>query len=156
LDLLRELSGALVEHGRRAEIAMAYQPQISVATGEVIALEALLRWTSPRLGVISPERLIEVVEPTALMHTLSGRVVDEVIDQLNAWRSHGLLTRTAINVSVRDLVHDAFVDQVTNTIGRAGVGRGQVAIEITEGALVADEPRISRAVSQLAEADIAV
>jgi diguanylate cyclase len=156
IELLRDLNQALVEPSRQAEIGMVYQPQVAVGTGECIAMEALLRWTTPRLGRISPQRLIEIVEPTVLMHTLTGRVIEDVTAQLAAWTDNGIQMRTSINVSVRDLVLDSTVDHVITVLRQAGISHDRVGLEITEGALVADEPRISHAVSQLADAGIAV
>ena len=156
IELLRDLNQALTQPSHHDEIGMVYQPQVAVGTGEFIALEALLRWTSPRLGAISPQRLIEVVEPTVLMHTLTARIIEDVAAQLAAWTASGLRVRTAINVSVRDLVQDSIADRVVAVLRRAGISHEQVELEITEGALVADEPRISHAVAQLADAGIAV
>jgi diguanylate cyclase (GGDEF)-like protein len=156
IELLRDLNQALTQRNRHDEIGMVYQPQVAVGTGEFIALEALLRWTSPRLGTISPQRLIEVIEPTVLMHTLTARIIEDVAAQLAAWTASGLRVRTAINVSVRDLVQDSIADRVIAVLRRAGISHEQVELEITEGALVADEPRISHAVAQLADAGIAV
>jgi EAL domain-containing protein (putative c-di-GMP-specific phosphodiesterase class I) len=156
VELLSDLNQALTQPARRQEIAMVYQPQVAVGTGEFIAMEALFRWTTPKLGVVSPQKLIEVVEPTMLMHTLTARVIEDVTAQLSVWAESGVRMRTSINVSVRDLVLDSTVDHVIAVLGQAGISHEQVALEITEGALVVDEPRISRAVSQLAEAGIAV
>lgn len=154
--LLKDLSRALLEPLRRPEIAMTYQPQVELDTGAFIGAEALLRWTNPTRGVVNPERLIEVVEPTVLMHALTTRVIDDVVAQLAAWRQHGLRIRVAINISVRDLLIDSFVDRVITVVSEAGLPPEQIELEITEGALVRDEARITRAVSQLAEAGIAV
>jgi diguanylate cyclase (GGDEF)-like protein len=155
IDLLRDLGQALAEPERRHEITMAYQPQVTVATGDCIGFEALLRWASPA-GMVDPERLLKVVEPTALMHTLTERVIENVVTQLTEWSRLDLHPRVAINVSVRDLVNTSLVDRVCRVVDAAGLSPRQLELEITEGALVSDQARISQAVADLAGAGIAV
>jgi EAL domain-containing protein (putative c-di-GMP-specific phosphodiesterase class I) len=156
-ELVRELQQALTDPVRHQEIQVLYQPQVSLTTGAVDKVEALLRWRSPRLGEISAQRLIDAVEPTAVMHTLTGRVIDDVAARLSAWAAEGVTVRAAINVSMRDLTHlDSVANRLAQALGRSDVPPGQVELEVTEGALVNDERRASEVVAQLAAAGIAV
>jgi diguanylate cyclase len=155
MELLRDLGQALSEPDRRHEITMAYQPQVTVATGGCIGFEALLRWNPPA-GMVDPERLIKVVEPTALMHTLTERVIENVVTQRTEWSRLDLHPRVAINVSVRDVINTSLVDRVCRIVNAAGLSPRQLELEITEGALVSDQARISAAVADLADAGIAV
>lgn len=141
LELLADLRRAL-ELPRTNEIALYYQPQVEIRTGEVVGLEALLRWHHPRRGLINPEELIKVAEQTAVMRLLTRRVVDDVVAQLAVWRGQGLEPRTAINVSVRDLHRPDLADQLTALLRESGVQPNQVQLEITEGALMADPRRV--------------
>ncbi len=156
IELLKDLNLALSEPSRRGEIAMRYQPQVAIATGRFVGMEALLRWTSSSLGFVDTHVLIEYVEPTMLMLPLTQRIFDDVTTQLKTWTDDGIRIGAAINVSVRDLLNDSFVDRVTDTILHVGIGREQVRLEITEGALVSDEALIARAVAKLADAGIGV
>jgi diguanylate cyclase (GGDEF)-like protein len=157
LELVRELQQSLTDPARHNEIQVLYQPQVAVASGALDKVEALLRWKHPRLGEINAQNIIDTVEPTALMHTLTRRIIDDVAAQLAAWTAEGVRIRAAINVSMRDVTHhDSVVDRVTQALRRFGVPPGQVELEVTEGALVSDETRASEVVAQLAAAGIPV
>jgi diguanylate cyclase (GGDEF)-like protein len=141
LELLADLRRGL-EVGRRDEIALYYQPQIELATGEVVGVEALLRWDHPKRGLVSPQHLIKVAEHTAVMRLLTQRVVEDAIGQLAKWRAQGHLFRVSINVSVRDLHRPEWVGQIEELLADRGVAPNQVQLEITEGALMADPRRV--------------
>ncbi|RKN49426.1 EAL domain-containing protein [Micromonospora endolithica] len=131
------------------EITMYYQPQIAIATGEVVGVEALLRWRHPRRGMVDPEELIRVAEQSAVMRLLTRRVVDDVVAQLAAWASAGIALRAALNVSVRDLHTGEIADQIADRLDRHGVPPHQLQLEITEGALMADPRRVLATISRL-------
>ena len=106
-DLRRAL-----ESGEPDEIQLHYQPQVDLATDEVVGVEALLRWHHPRRGMVSPEHVIKVAEHTAVMRLLTDRVLEDAIGQLAKWRAQGLILRASVNVSVRDLHHPELVDEL--------------------------------------------
>jgi EAL domain-containing protein (putative c-di-GMP-specific phosphodiesterase class I) len=141
LELLADLRRAL-EVGRRDEISLYYQPQIEMATGEVVGVEALLRWEHPTRGMMSPQHVIKVAEHTAVMRLITQRVIEDAIGQLAKWRTQGHLFRVSINVSVRDLHRPEWVDQIAELLSDRGVEPNQVQLEITEGALMADPRRV--------------
>jgi len=141
LELLADLRRAL-DVARPDEIQLFYQPQIQMASGAVIGVEALLRWHHSKKGVINPEHLIKVAEHTAVMRRLTSRVLEDVIAQLAKWRAQGLVVRASVNVSVRDLHRPELVDQLAATLAERGVLPNQVQLEITEGALMADPRRV--------------
>ncbi|MEU8085843.1 EAL domain-containing protein [Micromonospora sp. NPDC049101] len=131
------------------EITMYYQPQIAIATGEVVGVEALLRWRHPRRGMVDPEELIRVAEQSAVMRLLTRRVVDDVVEQLATWSAAGIGLRAALNVSVRDLHTGEIADQIADRLARYGVPAERLQVEITEGALMADPRRVLTTISQL-------
>jgi diguanylate cyclase (GGDEF)-like protein len=141
LELLGDLRRAL-EMGKRDEIGLYYQPQIELATGEVVGVEALLRWEHPTRGMVSPGHLIKMAEHTAVMRLVTHRVVEDAIGQLAKWRAQGHVFRVSINVSVRDLHRLEWVDQLEELLADRGVEPNQVQLEITEGALMADPRRV--------------
>jgi diguanylate cyclase len=156
-ELVRELRQALADPARHNEIQVLYQPQVAVGSGALEKVEALLRWEHPQLGEINAQSLIDTIEPTAVMHTLTSRVIDDVAARLTAWTREGVRVRTAINVSMRDLTHrDSMLHRVMEALGHYGVPPGQVELEVTEGALVNDAARATEVVSQLAAAGIPV
>ncbi|NGM11960.1 EAL domain-containing protein [Verrucosispora sp. CWR15] len=139
-----------VEPGTDAgEITMYYQPQVAIATGEVVGVEALLRWRHPRRGMVDPEELIRVAEQSAVMRLLTRRVVDDVVEQLAKWSAAGLGLRAALNVSVRDLHTGEIADQIADRLGRYGVAPERLQLEITEGALMADPRRVLTTITRL-------
>jgi diguanylate cyclase (GGDEF)-like protein len=141
LELLAELRRAL-DLARPDEIQLYYQPQVDMSSGEVVGVEALLRWHHPQRGLISPQHLITVAEHTAVMRRLTSRVLEDAIGQLAKWRAQGLVLRASVNVSVRDLHRPELVDQLAMMLGDRGVPPNQVQLEITEGALMADPRRV--------------
>ncbi|MCW3818467.1 EAL domain-containing protein [Micromonospora sp. DR5-3] len=135
--------------GDPGEITMYYQPQIAIATGEVVGVEALLRWRHPRRGMVDPGELIQVAEQSAVMRLLTRRVVDDVVEQLAKWSAAGLTLRAALNVSVRDLHTGEIAEQIADRLARYGVPPERLQVEITEGALMADPRRVLASISQL-------
>ncbi|MGC4896374.1 putative bifunctional diguanylate cyclase/phosphodiesterase [Micromonospora sp. DT31] len=135
--------------GDAGEITMYYQPQIAIATGEVVGVEALLRWRHPRRGMVDPGELIQVAEQSAVMRLLTRRVVDDVVQQLAKWSAAGLTLRAALNVSVRDLHTGEIADQIADRLTRYGVAPQRLQVEITEGALMADPRRVLASITQL-------
>ncbi|MDG4792646.1 EAL domain-containing protein [Micromonospora sp. WMMD1082] len=135
--------------GDAGEIMMYYQPQIAIATGEVVGVEALLRWRHPRRGMVDPEELIRVAEQSAVMRLLTRRVVDDVVEQLAKWSAAGLGLRAAVNVSVRDLHTGEIADQIADRLARYGVAPDRLQLEITEGALMADPRRVLTTITRL-------
>ncbi len=135
--------------GEAGEIMMYYQPQIAIATGEMVGVEALLRWRHPRRGMVDPEELIRVAEQSAVMRLLTRRVVDDVVVQLAKWSAAGLALRAAVNVSVRDLHTGEIADQIADRLARYGVAPDRLQLEITEGALMADPRRVLTTITRL-------
>ncbi|MCG5447004.1 EAL domain-containing protein [Micromonospora sp. NIE79] len=138
------------------EITMYYQPQIAIATGEVVGVEALLRWRHPRRGMVDPEELIRVAEQSAVMRLLTRRVVDDVVEQLAKWSAAGISLRAALNVSVRDLHTGEIADQIADRLARYGVPAERLQVEITEGALMADPRRVLATISRLHRIGVAI
>ncbi|MER7441139.1 putative bifunctional diguanylate cyclase/phosphodiesterase [Micromonospora avicenniae] len=138
------------------EITMYYQPQIAIATGEVVGVEALLRWRHPRRGMVDPEELIRVAEQSTVMRLLTRRVVDDVVEQLAKWSAAGVGLRAALNVSVRDLHTGEIADQIADRLARYGVPPERLQLEITEGALMADPRRVLATISRLHRIGVAI
>ncbi|MDG4823445.1 EAL domain-containing protein [Asanoa sp. WMMD1127] len=159
LSLLGDLRLALdpdVAAPGSGEITMYYQPQIEIQTGEVVGVEALLRWRHPKRGMVDPEELIKVAEQSAVMRLLTRRVVDDVVEQLAKWQAAGVCLRAAVNVSIRDLHTLEIVDQIKERLTRFAVAPDQLQLEITEGALMADPRRVLATISELAKLGVAI
>lgn len=136
LTLLQRLSGALNDPARASEIAMLFQPQVSIQTGRVDSVEALLRWTDPGRGLVPTDELIQTVEPTGVMQQLTLHVLDRVVGQLAEWNQAGIRLRAAANVSVFDLTAEGFDSQVRDVLERHRITPQQLDIEVTERSII--------------------
>src|SRR5690606_10731510 len=112
ITLLRELRRTLRDRHRHSEIRVLYQPQVELATGRLVSVEALLRWTHPQRGLVPTDELIEAVEPSEIMHMLTRHVMTPVRAQMQRWRAEGEDYQVSVNVSVQDLHQPGFVEEV--------------------------------------------
>ena len=149
LALLSDLRAAVQEPDRAEELSLLFQPQVTIDTGHVVGAEALIRWRHPAQGLLDTGTVLETAEPSGVMHLLTQRILDDVLDQIAAWLGAGLELRVSVNVSARDLVAHRFADQVRSQLERHGVAPRFLDLEVTESALVADSPRLAEAASQL-------
>jgi EAL domain-containing protein (putative c-di-GMP-specific phosphodiesterase class I) len=156
LGLLADLRRALIHPNHTDEITFHYQPQIAVATGEMVGVEALVRWQHPDRGMVSPDELVRAAEHSSVMRLLTFRAIDDVIAQLGCWRAQGHVLTASINVSARDLHTSDIVDHIAAQLHRAGIDAQQIRVEITETALMADPQRVLRTVRQLSELGVTV
>jgi two-component system CheB/CheR fusion protein len=116
---------------------MVYQPKVDIHTGELVGAEALLRWTDPTLGEISPVKFIPVAEASGLMVAIGGQVFQMVLAQIAKWRSLGLnVPQVAINVSAHQLREVDFVQTVARWVAESGVPANAIGIELTESTLM--------------------
>jgi diguanylate cyclase (GGDEF)-like protein len=155
LGLLIDFREAL-ESGDRTQIAMHYQPQVSIATGEVEGVEALLRWCHPVHGSIATPELLGVVERSSVMQMLTARVIEEVVMQVADWNEQGLVLRASLNISARDLYCDNIVQHLARQLATHDVAPGQIQVEITESALLADPIRAQATVGRIAALGVSV
>ncbi|HZE41984.1 MAG TPA: bifunctional diguanylate cyclase/phosphodiesterase [Stackebrandtia sp.] len=141
LALLGDLRRALETPGMPG-VELYYQPQVHLSTGEVVGVEALLRYTDPVQGEVDAGELIALAEHSAVMRILTYRVLDEAVAQLARWRADGVDLRVAVNVSVRDLHAPDFCEYIAHCLARHDVPAHSLQLEITESALMADPRRV--------------
>lgn len=151
--LLRDLGGALAAG---EQLGMVYQPKIAFPSGACTGVEALLRWSHPELGAISPAELIPLVERTALMRPLTEWVLDAVMAQAARWRAAGLQIGVSINISMLDLHDEDFGDKISRLLAKHAVASGWISLEVTESALVHDHASVARQLAHIRGLDIAL
>ncbi|GGA53121.1 hypothetical protein GCM10011507_00220 [Edaphobacter acidisoli] len=143
VDMLKESADRLaMEHALRhalanGELHMHYQPQISLTTGTITGMEALLRWTNPKLGNVKPERFISLAEETGLIVPIGAwafmnacREGKAIIDEL------GLDLTVSVNLSPRQLQQRNLVAIVESALKSSGLPASSLEVEITEGMLM--------------------
>ncbi|HET7048657.1 MAG TPA: EAL domain-containing protein [Solirubrobacteraceae bacterium] len=122
-----------------------YQPVLDLNTGDVLSVEALVRWQHPELGLLTPASFLEIAELTNLIKPLTQRVLDTSLAQVASWREQDIDVVVAVNVSTRVLVDENFPGLVVDSLRNAGVPANRLKLEITESTLIAD-PVTARAV----------
>jgi diguanylate cyclase (GGDEF)-like protein len=130
--LLSQMHLALRDPERHDEIAIAYQPQVDIASGCLLGVEALLRWTHPRLGLIPTSEVIQAVESSQVIRLLTRYVLRSVAVQLQSWNEEGLHVRGSVNVSVLDLHDPGFVAEMQDVLASHRILPEQLMVEITE------------------------
>lgn len=140
MKLEKHLRRALEQH----EFALYFQPQIEIATGRIIGMEALIRWFSPELGMVAPVDFIPLAEETGLIVPIGAWVLREACAQARFWRENGFSIRVAVNLSSRQFhqVHNhpqyrhPLLDAVMNALDETGLPPDLLELEITEGILM--------------------
>jgi diguanylate cyclase (GGDEF)-like protein len=125
---------ALTEAVQRGEFVLAYQPQMSLVSGEMASAEALLRWNHPRDGLRLPGSFIPVAERTGLISEIGDWVVGEVAATLGTWIAEGFEGRLAFNISPRQVDRPDFFQRLRQAFGDAGVPLSMIELEFTESA----------------------
>ncbi len=123
----------------RQEFALHYQPKCDLATGRLTGAEALLRWCSPELGMVSPAKFIPVMEDTGLIGIVGDWVLEAASRQYKLWRDSGYPhMRVAVNLSVRQLRQGNLTRTVEDVLMRVGIEPSGLELEITESMIMRD------------------
>jgi len=123
----------------RGEFTVHYQPQLDLASGELYACEALLRWKSARLGPVFPDEFIPLAEENGYILDIGAWVLEQACRDAVTWSERDLSIRgVAVNVSVLQFIQPGFAPLVRDTLARTGLEPGSLELEITESLLAAD------------------
>lgn len=122
----------------RHEFFLHYQPRIQLTSGQVISVEALLRWQHPEQGFISPAVFIPLAEDTGIIHSLGDMVLEEACRQAMNWYKQGHQLRVAVNVSVKQLQQEDFVEKTCKVLTETGLPAHLLELEITESAAMSN------------------
>jgi diguanylate cyclase (GGDEF)-like protein len=129
-----ETEKALSEAVLRDEFVLAFQPQMSLVTGEVSGAEALLRWNHPRDGLRLPGTFIPVAERTGLIADIGEWVIEEVASTLASWQRDGFDGRLGFNISPRQVERPDFFVKLRHEFADADVPLSLIELEFTESA----------------------
>lgn len=132
------------------EFLLFYQPQIDMTSGDMIGMEALIRWKHPELGILAPKQFISIAEETGLIIPIGEWVLRKVCMQLKEWQDKGLTyLRMSINLSACQFRQRNLVDSISSIIKDTGVNPRMIELEITEGVLIEDEETAVDVLNQL-------
>jgi diguanylate cyclase (GGDEF)-like protein/PAS domain S-box-containing protein len=127
----------------RKEFALFYQPKMNLVSGEITGAEALLRWNDPVTGLVSPNRIIPILEETGLIHDVGRWALNEAVESYRRWRAAGLkAVCIAVNVSPMQLRNRGFVAEIREAIGNDPMAAAGLELEITES-LIMEDIRVS-------------
>ena len=121
------------------ELVLYYQPQISVMTGQIVGMEALIRWKHPDKGFISPGVFIPVAEETGMIMRIGEWVIREACEQGVRWLKAGYrLEKISVNLSARQLKDERLTGQIEDILRTTGMPAEKLGIELTESAIILD------------------
>ena len=150
--LAHDLRGA----AHRGEIIAHYQPQFDLATGHVVAAEALARWHHPEFGLIAPSTFIPIAEESDIIHSLGRFMIDEVLHTAARWHAAGIELEVAVNVSANQLTTLEFFDLLDADLAARQFGACALTIEITESQPILDTPSIAHRLSELRDRGLGI
>jgi diguanylate cyclase (GGDEF)-like protein/PAS domain S-box-containing protein len=123
----------------RNEFVLHYQPQVSLRTGRIIGMEALIRWQHPERGLVAPGEFIPLLEETGLIVSVGEWVLRTACAQNSAWLAAGLPPlRMAVNLSARQFHQSGLAAMVNQALQDAGLAPERLELEITESILIQD------------------
>ena len=141
------------------ELKLVFQPKIDLASRRLIGAEALLRWHSADMGLVSPDVFIPLAEESGDILAIGSWVLDAGIRQVQAWHEGGQIDgdfALALNVSSRQLLHEGFVEGVLCRLATAALPPGRLKIEVTESGFIHDIAEARVRLAALREAGIGV
>jgi EAL domain-containing protein (putative c-di-GMP-specific phosphodiesterase class I) len=141
----------------RNELQLYYQPILEIRTYEIVGFEALLRWHHPTQGNISPADFIPIAEETGLIIPLGRWILSEACHQMQRWTAQfptGSLRYMSVNLSGRELLQPAIIDQIAQTLAETGLEPHHLKLEVTESSLITNTEVAGERLKQLSNTGI--
>lgn len=154
MDLARDLGKAMEANA----LQLHYQPQVNIATGELVGAEVLLRWHDPLRGWVSPATFIPIAEARGMIGALGKWVLRSACAQLKAWREMGIRFpgRLWVNLSVQQLEDTNLIEDVRHALDGAGVMPECIGLELTESGLMTNVEHATSMMDQLKRAGLSI
>ena len=150
-ESLERIRQALVER----EFVLHYQPKVNMRTGEVIGVEALIRWQHPERGLLLPDLFLPVIENHLMSVTVGEWVIDTALKQIKTWQEAGLLMPVSVNISARQLQQPDFVARLQSMLMlHPTVDPSCLELEILETSALEDVGQVSRIIEDCHQLDI--
>ena len=145
LSLLGDLRRAL-DHD---ELTLHYQPTLGLQTGDIVGVEALVRWQHPQRGLIMPDEFIPLAEHTGLIAPLTRYVLDRALAQAHAWIAIGRPLAVSVNLSARSLLDVCLPAEVAAMLAEHDVPAELLTLEVTESVLMSEPDRAELLLEEL-------
>ncbi len=134
----------------KKELFLVYQPQMNIATGKIIGLEALLRWQHPALGLVPPDKFIRIAENSGLIMPIGEWVLRTACSQARKWQEEGLsVVPVAVNVSAVQFRQEDFPEIVRRVLHETGLAPQYLELELTESLLLSNADVVFSVLQQL-------
>ena len=156
LSLVGEVRAALRGEPAEAGFAVHYEPQVDLATGEVVRVEALATWRHPERGNVPAEEFVEAAERSGVIRQLAGWKIDTALGQLRAWSEAGIELRVSANVSARALRTREFAGFLAERLAHHRIPAANLQLEISEARLLADADGVLPTLRALEELGVGV
>ncbi len=139
------------------ELSLHYQPRVNLMSGEILGVEALMRWRHPTMGNISPAQFIPIAEESNLILTVGEWALRQGCKQRKAWLDAGLRNfRVAINLSVKQMDQDNLTDKVRQILAETNLPANLLELEITESCLMSNSETMAEKLRTFREMGIAI
>lgn len=132
LKIANELLNAI----KQKQLVLHYQPKINIATGKVSGFEALVRWNHPTEGLLFPDRFIDLVEMSEIIHPFTKLVIEMAVSDKQSLRAMGYDQPVAINLSARNLIDERCYEALESALASSNLSTSEVELELTESAFM--------------------
>ncbi|MEA2413085.1 MAG: hypothetical protein QOC77_3646 [Thermoleophilaceae bacterium] len=143
------LAGELRRAISDSELVVHYQPKADLARGQVMSVEALVRWQHPELGLLPPGEFIPMAEQTGQIRPLTLFVLDAAAAQAREWEEAGLDLKVAVNLALANLIDGQLPEDVAVLLAKHKLAPSRLILEITENVVMADPARTLAILEQL-------
>lgn len=150
------LEASLRKAMEAGELRLHYQPLVELRTGNIIGVEALVRWQHPELGLVPPSKFIPIAEETGLIVPLGEWVLKTACAQAAVWHGQGLRLQIGVNLSARQFEQPGLVDMVEETLRETGLSARWLNLELTESTIIRNHEYASQTLRQLKELGITI
>ena len=145
ITLAAELRDAVNTH----QFVLHYQAQVDLLTGHVIGAEALARWRHPKLGLLPPDRFIDLVDRSAVVHEFALAILESAVTEAALWQRRGVHVPVSVNLSARNLLDPRLPGDVAEILIRHALPPERLILEITETTMITDVPAVEAVLARL-------
>jgi diguanylate cyclase (GGDEF)-like protein/PAS domain S-box-containing protein len=135
IRLISELRGMIDDQ----HMVLHYQPEIDLISGQVVRVEALLRWQHPDRGLLLPDEFLPLVEASEVIDRIARWVLKTAIRDCRAWQDSGIVIGVSVNLSPHNLRDTRLPEYITRTLSENGLDSSRLTIEITESGILGDK-----------------